>query len=342
MLAELQSLHDLGYRGHINLLDDNFLGSKVRGLEFLRALKTWSRSHDHPFFFSTDASINLAKEEELLGLMHENDFRYLFVGIESPDENVLLQTQKRHNTGISVIGAVQTFNEYGMSVVGGFILGFDNETEQTSQQMIDLIQDTGIVMAYTGMLVALPNTQLWRRLQQEGRLFHGDLLFMSELDGDYTVSGLNFATVRPRTQIMREYIGVLRKIYDPENFYKRVSVTANNLSPNKKYRPNLATRARQIWALLRVSARAGFDRRTGLLYWRSLLYLLVTKPTVLEFLIMMAALYVHFAKQVDWIVSVLEDKVRHVERMGDEQHDAMMTARCKQTIGFQYVGSVER
>jgi radical SAM superfamily enzyme YgiQ (UPF0313 family) len=162
MLAELQTLYDLGYRGNVSLLDDNFLGSRKQGVEMLRVLRDWSRQYHYPFYFSTSASINLVHDQELLELMQENDFRIVFVGIESPDENVLLQIQKRHNTGISVVDAVRTLGAHGMSVVGGFILGFGNETEETARQMVDLIQDTGICLAYAGMLVALPNTQLTR------------------------------------------------------------------------------------------------------------------------------------------------------------------------------------
>lgn len=327
VLAELQTLYDLGYRGHINLLDDNFLGSKARGLELLEAMRDWSARHNFPFFFSTDASINLVKEERLMRLMQENDFRYVFVGIESPDASVLLQTQKRHNVGISVVDAVRTLGTHGMSVVGGFILGFDSETQETARHMSDLIQDAGICMAYAGMLSALPNTQLWHRLRREGRLFSGDLMLMEGVDGDYTIYGLNFATLRPRTDILRDYAGVLREIYHPENYYARILHTATNLVPSHKYRPGLGASVKRFRGFLRISARAGLSRQTGLLYWKTLLKVFFRNPRGLEFAVNMAALYVHFSKQLERILPVLEKKRRYVKGIGEEQYNQSMTAR---------------
>lgn len=330
VLAELQRLYNLGYRGHINLLDDNFLGSKARGIEFLRTLKDWSAQRNFPFFFSTDASINLAHEDELLRLMHENDFRHLFVGIESADESVLIKTHKRHNTGISMRDAVRTFNAHGMSVIGGFIVGFDNESDTSAQHMIDLIQDTGIVIATAGMLVALPNTQLWHRLREEGRLHHGELLLLADMgeEGDHTTNGLNFSTARPRTQIIREYAGILRHIYGrPENYYHRVLKTAHKLAPNYKYRPNLRARTRQIGTFIRVTAKAGFNQETGALYWKGLLNILTRKPAALEFYVMMSALYVHFYKQVDVTTGILEDKIRTIESAGEDRYNETMSTR---------------
>ena len=144
MVAELQALYDLGYRGHVDFVDDNLIGNKARSIEVLQAIAEWSKRRDYPFYFSTEASINLAQEDELLRWMREVDFRYVFVGIESPDEDVLVEMRKVQNRRVSIVDAVQTIRSYGMIVNGGFILGFDSETEHTAGNMIDLIQESAI------------------------------------------------------------------------------------------------------------------------------------------------------------------------------------------------------
>jgi len=325
ILAELQALYDLGYRGHVDFVDDNFIGNKARGMEVLQAVADWSRRHDYPFYFSTEASINLVKEERLLRLMQENDFRWVFVGIESPDEKVLTQTQKTQNRGLSVTEAVRTLNSHGMIVNGGFILGFDGETESTAGNMIDLIQDTGICMAMVGTLSALPDTQLSRRLRREGRLFSGGLIVEdTTVDIDQTTSGLNFATARPRTDILRDQVNVLRAIYDPREYYERVLLTATQLRPAHTSRLSLAQVPRLAWAFAKVSRRAGLSRRTGSLYWRTLFSVLTRNPKALEAAVSLAAMYVHFSEQSEFVIRTLEEKIATVERCGEENYNRGM------------------
>ena len=156
----MDSLYALGYRGHIDFVDDNFIGNKRQVMEVLEAMAHWGQRHGYPFYYSTEASINLAHEKQLLELMRANDFRYVFVGIESPDDAVLSQAHKAQNIHVEVGEAVRTLAEYGIIVNGGFILGFDNETDCTAARMTELIQETGICMAMVGTLSALPNTAI--------------------------------------------------------------------------------------------------------------------------------------------------------------------------------------
>jgi len=325
ILAELQALYDLGYRGHVDFVDDNFIGNKARVMEVLQAIGDWSTRHDYPFYFSTEASINLVKEEKLLRLMQENDFRYVFVGLESPDEKVLTQTQKTQNTGLSAAEAVRTLNSHGMIVNGGFILGFDGETQRTAGNMIDLIQNTGICMAMVGTLSALPNTQLSHRLRREGRLFGGGLIVEdTSVDIDQTTSGLNFATARPRTDILRDQMDVLRAIYDPQKYYERVLLTATHLRPALRSRLSFAQVPRMVWAFLKVSRRAGLSRRTGPLYWRTLFEVLMRNPRALEAAVSLAAMHVHFFAQSEFVIRTLEEKVATIESCGEENYNRWM------------------
>jgi radical SAM superfamily enzyme YgiQ (UPF0313 family) len=328
IVAELQTLYDLGYRGHVDFVDDNFIGNKSKGIEVLQAIGEWSKHHDYPFYFSTEASINLAKEEELLRLMQESDFRYVFVGIESPDEDVLVEAHKGQNRRVSVVDAVRILASHGIIVNGGFVLGFDSETEHTAGNMIDLIQDTGICSALVSTLTALPNTQLSRRLEREGRLFAGGLIVADPtVDVDQTTGGLNFATTRPRAAILRDQARVFRHIYDPAQYYERILRTAIHLVPNRRYRPGFARALKLAWAFLRVSAKAGLNPRTGLLYWKTLLQVLISNPSAAEAAVSMAALYIHYARQSEFVIHTLEGKVAHVESCGEESYNRSMMAR---------------
>ena len=328
ILAELQTLYDLGYRGHVDFVDDNFIGNKARVLDVLGAMSEWSKRHNYPFYFSTEASINLAREKKLLRLMGENDFRYVFVGIESPDETVLIEAQKAQNRRVSVVEAVRTLTAHGMIVNGGFILGFDNETEQTAGNMIDLIQETGICMAMVGMLVAVPNTQLSRRLEREGRLFGGGLVVTNtRVDIDNTTNGLNFATVRPRTAVLQDQAEVFRHIYDPEKYYDRVLLTATNLVPNYHYRPDFAQSRKRAWAFLKVCGEVGLNRRTGPLYWKALVKVLIRNPRAVDVVVNMAAMYVHFSRQSEFVIGMQEEKVKYVRSYGEKSYNQLMVAR---------------
>jgi radical SAM superfamily enzyme YgiQ (UPF0313 family) len=328
MVAELQRLYDLGYRGHVDFVDDNFIANKSKVVDMLQAVGDWSRRHDYPFFFSTEVSINLTKEEKLLRLMEENDFRYVFVGLESPDEEVLTQTQKWQNKGVSAVEAVRILNAHGMIVNGGFILGFDGETENTAANMIDLIQDTGISMAMVGTLVALPNTQLSRRLKREGRLFWGGQARVHDaVDIDQTTSGLNFATTRSRTAILRDYMDILRQVYDPKKYYERILLTATQLKPAHKTRLGFVQKLELALAFLKLSIKAGFSRRTGRLYWLTLCRVLVRNPRAIQAAVNLAAMYVHFSKQSEFVIRTLERKVAHVESYGEEKYNQLMSDR---------------
>jgi radical SAM superfamily enzyme YgiQ (UPF0313 family) len=328
ILAELQALYDLGYRGHVDFVDDNFIGNKAHVINVLEAIRDWSARHDYPFYFSTEASINLAKEEKLLRLMHENDFRYVFVGIESPDEDVLAGTQKKQNRRVCVTDAVRTLSEHGMIVNGGFILGFDGETEHTARRMIDLIQEAGIATAMVGMLTALPNTQLSRRLEREGRLFSAEGLRITDAaqDIDNTTSGLNFASQRPRVDILRDHSEVLRTVYSPRHYFDRVRTTALTLRSNRRYRPAFGESLRRVWAFIQVCLSVGLNPRTGPAYWRTLFAVLARRPASVGTAVSMSALYMHFGKQADYVTGMLEERVAQVLRYGEEHYNRIMVA----------------
>ena len=160
ILAELQALYDHGYRGHVDFVDDNFIGNKKNLRTLLPRLKAWLEERDYPFEFSTEASINVADDGELLQAMKDANFFAIFVGIESPDPETLVQMKKKQNTRRNIAECIHKIYSYGMFVTAGFIVGFDTEKASMGQAMIDFIEEANIPVCMVGLLYALPGTQL--------------------------------------------------------------------------------------------------------------------------------------------------------------------------------------
>ncbi|WP_088241886.1 B12-binding domain-containing radical SAM protein, partial [Calothrix rhizosoleniae] len=200
LLAELQTLYDLGWRGGIFMVDDNFIGNKRNVKLLLRELAPWMKKRNYPFSFTTEASVDLAEDDELLDLMFVTNFRSVFLGIETPDEETLKLTKKYQNTRKSLIEGVKKINQSGMRVMGGFIVGFDGEKPGAGDRIVDFVEATTIPLAFCSTLQALPNTSLWNRLEQEGRLLEGK-------EGDINQTTLtNFIPTRPIEEMAHEYI----------------------------------------------------------------------------------------------------------------------------------------
>src|SRR5271156_519114 len=214
MLAELDELYRLGYRGHVDFVDDNLIGNKKAVKAFLPELARWLEERDYPFEFTTEASLNLADDAEFLLLMKRANFVGVFVGIESPDTATLIAMRKKQNTRRSIAESIHRLYASGLFVTAGFIVGFDSETQSSADVMVELIEEAAIPVCMVGLLYALPNTQLGRRLEAEGRL-HPFPERANVKSADQCTMGLNFTTLRPRQEILADYVHVLERIYDP-------------------------------------------------------------------------------------------------------------------------------
>jgi radical SAM superfamily enzyme YgiQ (UPF0313 family) len=221
MLAELDALYRLGYRGHVDFVDDNLIGNKKAVRTFMPELKAWLERHDYPFEFTTEASVNLADDDDFLAAMSEANFVGVFVGIESPDTDTLIAMRKKQNTKRSLVESIHKIYAAGIFVTAGFIVGFDSEKGSIANAMIELIEDAAIPVCMVGLLYALPNTQLTRRLEKEGRL-HPTLDYQQADYGDHCTQGLNFDTLRPRQEILLDYKRILEKVYDPATYAARL------------------------------------------------------------------------------------------------------------------------
>lgn len=310
ILRELGHLYDLGYRGHVDFVDDNLIGNRKAVVAVLAAMRDWQKEHRYPFFFSTEASLNLAKDETLLTLMQDNDFRYVFIGIETPEEHILDKTSKHLAVNVTVAEAVKTISSYGMIVNGGFIIGFDNEDESTAPNLISCIQDTGICMAMVGTLYALPNTRLTRRLEREGRLLsNGSTMVDGGRDIDQTSSGLNFVPSRPCLDILRDYVQILEHIYTPKNYYARVVRTSANLRAPNKYRPSFRAKMKMLWAFIQTSSRVTVKPSVAFFYWITFFRFLFFSPRSVVATVSLTAMYIHFSKQSRFIIEDLKKRI---------------------------------
>jgi radical SAM superfamily enzyme YgiQ (UPF0313 family) len=307
ILSELDALYQLGYRGHIDFVDDNFIGNKKRAKDILKAVTAWSEAHDHPFFFSTEASVNLADDHELLELMRAIDLRYVFVGIESPDEEILKSSQKTQNLKRSLYDDLHTIYDYGIIVNGGFIIGFDNETSSRARAIADSVRQFKICIPMIGLLYALPNTQLTRRLSRENRLNGSshDLEHSKGYSIDQTTCGLNFTTKRPRAEIIGDFVYVLRKVYERKNYFDRCLELGKVLQASRKYRPPLRKRLATFRAFLRLIGKLGLRPSTAYYFWRNIVVLACTHPSSVEDVANLMAMYIHFHKQTAHAIGLL-------------------------------------
>jgi radical SAM superfamily enzyme YgiQ (UPF0313 family) len=228
MLTELDELYRLGYRGHVDFVDDNLIGNKKAVKAFLPELAKWLEARDYPFEFTTEASLNLADDAELLVLLNRANFVGVFIGIESPDTATLIAMRKKQNTRRNIAQSVHTIYAAGLFVHAGFIIGFDSETQSAADAMVELIEEAAVPVCMVGLLYALPNTQLTRRLEKEGRM-HAHFVRDDVKSADQCTMGLNFETVRPRQEIFADYVHILERIYDPVAFAGRLQRLAKML-----------------------------------------------------------------------------------------------------------------
>jgi radical SAM superfamily enzyme YgiQ (UPF0313 family) len=313
MLAELDQLYRLGYRGHVDFVDDNLIGNKKAVKAFLPELARWLEAHDYPFEFTTEASLNLADDAELLKLMNAANFVGVFVGIESPDSETLTLMRKKQNTRRNIAESVHRIYGAGMFVTAGFIVGFDSEKGSIAEPMIELIEEAAIPVAMVGLLYALPNTQLTRRLSGEGRL-HALPEIIPAGYGDQCTLGLNYDTLRPRQEILRDYERILRKIYEPEAFASRLRRLSALLDNSNRKRQTRATDARRKFGgadmLYRLLTNVPEPRE---LFRQTLSHCLSGNPRSARWLMALMALYLHLGPFSRYVIGQIELKIEKLD-----------------------------
>lgn len=260
--AELDALYGVNWRGSVFVVDDNFIGNKPNVKKLLPVLADWSERHGHPFFFFTEASLNLAEDDELLRMMKRANFIRVFLGIETPVEASLRETKKLQNTRCDLLDSVRKIQSYGMEVMGGFIVGFDNDPPNIFEEQMRFIRESAIPVAMVGLLTALPNTQLYRRLMQEGRL-------LAHSSGDNCDATLNFIPRMDAGAIVEGYKNLMKHIYRPEEYYQRVLKFFEHRGPVVRH--DVRRCMTDYIAAATSLVKQGVLSRSRVAYWRFLL-----------------------------------------------------------------------
>ncbi len=289
-LAELQVLYDLGWRGSIFIVDDNFIGNQRNVKQFLRSLIPWMAEHHYPFTFMTEASVNLADDDELLQLMVEAGFFSVFLGIETPDQDSLKVTRKVQNTRSPLVEACQKINQAGMLIYAGFILGFDGERTGAGDRIQAFVAQTHIPQPMLGILQALPHTALWERLATENRLRPDSLTPV----GDQNAL-MNFEPTRPIHEIAEEYVSGFWHLYEPSQYLKRCLQQCLNIGLQHQKQTMRFPLSKGLWLLSQVVWYQGI-RRVGIRrqFWQQLIEIVRKKPQMLAAYIGLCAAGEHF------------------------------------------------
>jgi radical SAM superfamily enzyme YgiQ (UPF0313 family) len=286
VLAELDGLHEAGWRGTVFFVDDNFIGNK-RALreDLLPALIQWQQGRPGTPFF-TEASINLADDPELMRLMVAAGFNQVFIGIETPEEAGLVECHKRQNQKRDLVADVKRIQRVGLEVQGGFIVGFDSDTPAIFARQIEFIQKSGIVTAMVGLLQAIPGTKLYRRLSGEGRL-------MGATSGNNLDGTTNFIPRMNRETLRAGYRNLMGHIYAPGPYYQRIRTFLREYTP-----PPIDTGLswRYFLAFLYANVRLGMLGRERFHYWYLLLWTFFTRPSQLTRAVTLSIYGHHFRK----------------------------------------------
>ena len=290
MLRELDALRELGWRGQVFIVDDNFIGNKRNVKKLLPELAEWSERHQHPFWFITEASVNLADDDELLEMMRRAHFRRVFLGIETPVKESLKEAQKGQNTRRDLLESVKKIQAYGMEVMAGFIVGFDSDPEDIFDRQIDFIRESAIPMAMVGLLMALPDTQLWRRLEREGRM-------LNDSSGNNTDGSLNFIPIMDKTRLVEGYQRIVRTIYSPAEYYQRaLDCLSRVVGGDEGLGSERGGIVSSLAALTRVVLALGVRDRERVEFWRYLKRVTVSHRGQFSHAVTLAAIGYHFRK----------------------------------------------
>jgi radical SAM superfamily enzyme YgiQ (UPF0313 family) len=287
LIAELEALRVRGWKEMVFIVDDNFIGDKRRTRAVLREIVDWRRRTGAEMGFLTEASVNLADDEEMCALMVEAGFTKVFVGIETPSVEALEECRKLQNSGRDLVAAVRLLQQRGLEVMGGFIVGFDSDKTDIFKRQFEFIQRSGVVTAMVGLLTALPQTRLWNRLKKEGRL-------ESETSGNNVNSSLNFKPKLSREFLQSGYRDLMNKLYEPKAYYQRVRTFFKNHkdtapAPRRLSRADFFAFIKSFWLL-------GIWYRGRVAYWRFFWGTLLRRPGKFRQAIEFAILGYHFRR----------------------------------------------
>ena len=303
IVNELEALYRHGWRGSVFMVDDNFIGNKKKLKdETLPAMIAWSKVKKNPFTFFTEASINLADDDELMESMAEAGFNRVFIGIETPNEDGLVECNKLQNSNRDLASAVKKIQNYGFEVQAGFILGFDSDPANIFTKQISFIQKTGIVTAMVGLLNAPKGTKLYQRLKKENRL-------LNDFSGDNTDFSLNFVPRMKYETLLTGYKNVLDTIYSPRYYYERVVTFLKEYKPRKTSGIS-QLRFSHIASLFKTFWFLGIMNKGRRYFWRLQISTLLRRPR-------------HFPTSIGLSVSGF-----HFRKVAESYNKTILALRC--------------
>mgnify|MGYP005841324055 CR=1 FL=1 len=271
ILNELEALYRAGWRRHVWFIDDNFIGTPVKAKALLRELILWNKLHQTPFEFFTFASVNLAGFPELMELMVKANFTRVYLGIETTDKEPLKLAHKFQNAATDIDAACQKINRAGLQIIALTMVGFDAEKPQRDMRVIDFAEKNNIPEIDATLVYAFPGTALWQRLKQEGRLLNGENLAVT----DWKKLRMNFVPTRPVSEIIREYVNIYEKLYEPKSYLNRSYLHLAQMRPPPGNVPFKMPDLFELGVLFKTFLRWGFFSKTRFQFWTLILKLLI-------------------------------------------------------------------
>ena len=286
MIRELNALIDAGWRSSIFIVDDNFIGNKVKVKALLRELIVWREQRAVRIPFITEASLNLVDDPELIDLMVRAGFKKVFIGIETPAEDGLAECAKVQNTQRDLVSAVNTIQRAGLEVMAGFIVGFDSDTHTIFERQRRFIQEAGVVTAMVGLLTALPQTRLFARLKSEGRI-------LGQSTGNNSEAALNFVPKLDRQVLLDGYRALVKHLYAPKNYYRRALTFLREYRPRG---PRMSLPLSDLRAFVKSLWVMGIWTRGRREYWKFFTRSLLFHPRAFAEAMNLAIIGHHFRK----------------------------------------------
>ena len=289
IIGELNALYRLGWRGHVFVCDDNFIGNpRVCREDLLPALIQWMRAHAYPFVLTSAVSINLARNPDIMKMMVEAGFDRVTIGIESPNPDSLKETNKLQNLRQDLLKAIHEIQTFGLEVQAGFIVGFDHDTINIFSEQFDFIQASGIATAMVSILFAFPGTRLYSRLQKENRLLSVELRY-------HAYGIVNFTPRMGINQLTTGHLELLEMIYSPGYYYQRLKnfLDQYNLPPQHN-----SVEPKQILLLIKIIWDLGVVDQGKKYFWKMIWYCLRKKARTLPLIIRLLVTGYHFRRDI--------------------------------------------
>ena len=312
VLAELEALRALGERRPLFVVDDNFIGNRRAIARLLPEVAAWQRAHGTPFDLYTEASLNLAGEPALLAAMVDAGFTAVFVGLETPDVETLARIGKKQNTIGDPAEEVEALTRAGLEVYAGFIVGFDGDDAAAVARQREFVSRLPIPRAMVGILTALPGTQLWRRLEREGRL-------RGRATGDQ-FDRTNFETTMGDEALVSAYRDLLAALFTPAAFSDRcarhLAMAPLRRTPLRKGELRAAWRG--LW---RIGIRGQRERRRE--FWRLLRAALPRGPAAIAKAVTFSILAEHFVRYThEEVLPRLDRRLEEIRREREAAEEA--------------------